>query len=300
MKKISMSLVDMQQQFGDKGAVDMAKAIGADGIDFDLFIHSVSLEDDIYTKGADAVVEYFKDIKNHADSIGIEIAQTHGRMMGYGLSDKDTVTFVRNTELDLLATSVLGAKYCVIHSPSIAWVENGENKSGEEMEKIFSDMLDDILPFAKRYGVKIAIETHGFSHKLQKMEYFGYEDKLEKAIDLAIAEKGADGYICVCVDTGHTNMTVRHGNPTVGDVIRMLGKRIEVLHLHDNDGVTDQHKIPKTGIIDWADVFAALREIGYDGWYNLENDISHFGNGFEREEAEFSVKALRHLIKDVK
>ena len=298
MKKISMSLVDIQQASGDKAAVDMAKSIGADGLDLDLFVHSVSKENDVYARGEAAVIEHFKDVKAHADSIGIEIAQTHGRMMGYGLSDKDTAEFVRNTELDLLATAVVGSKYCVIHSPSIAWVADGDKKSGEEMEKIFSDMLDDILPFAKKHGVKIAIETHGFSHKLQKMEYFGYIDKLAEAIDRAISDKGAEGYICVCVDTGHTNMTVRHGNPSVGEVIRLLGKRVEVLHLHDNDGIKDQHKIPMTGIIDWADVMAAIREIGYAGWYNLENDITHFGKGMEREEAVFSVKVLRNLIKD--
>lgn len=297
MKKVSISLVDIQQGEGDKAAVETAKRIGADGIDFDLFVHDVRKENDVYARGEAAVIEYFEDIKRFAEEIGVEIAQTHGRMFGYGLSADDTAAFVRNTELDMLATAVLGAKHCVIHSPSIAWVADGDKKSGEEMEKVFSDMLDDILPFAKKHGLRIAVETHGFSHKLQKMEYFGYIDKLAEAIDRAISDKGADGYICVCVDTGHTNMTVRHGNPTVGDAIRQLGSRVEVLHLHDNDGVMDQHKIPKMGIIDWDDILAALGEIGYGGWYNLENNINNFGKGIEEAEAEFSVKVLRNMIK---
>ena len=34
------------------------------------------------------------------------------------------------------------------------------------------------------------------------------------------------------------------GNPPVGEVIRMLGNRIVVLHLNDNDTLSDQYKFP--------------------------------------------------------
>lgn len=294
-KKVSMCLCHLQMKLGDREAVRIAREIGADGIDFNLIMHDVRKEGSLYAQGDEAVVKYFSEIKKYADELGVMIPQTHGRLYGFGVSAEDDAAFIRNSELDLLATEILGAKYCVVHTPAITWV--GDGKSDDEMYAISSRLFGSILPFAKARGIKIAAETHGDSGKYGKMEFFGYADHLIEGIDRVRKACDAEDALCVCVDTGHTNMTVRYGEPSVGDVIRRLGDRVEVLHLHDNAGIKDQHKIPMTGIIDWADVFAALGEIGYDGWYNLENDVTHFGEGFEVEEAAFSVKVLRQMIK---
>ena len=87
------------------------------------------------------------------------------------------------------------------------------------------------------------------------------------------------------------------GHASVGDVIRMLGSLVEVLHLHDNDGIKDQHKMPKTGVLDWADIISALGEIGYGGCYNLEVMLKHFGVELMEDEAAFSVKIMRNMLK---
>ena len=87
-----------------------------------------------------------------------------------------------------------------------------------------------------------------------------------------------------------------HNNPTPADFIRGMGNNVKCLHLNDNNTLTDQHKIPFTGTIDWDDVFSALSEIGYDGVYNMELNLRHFGSGFEIETAEFAIKVLRHYL----
>lgn len=296
--KISMCLYDFQKKNGDRAAIDVAKEIGADGIDFSLYMHDVQKEGDLYTRGTDAVTEYYTELKKYADEVGIEISQTHGRLHDYGVTTEENEAFIKNSELDILATSILGAKYCVVHTPSVSWI--GIDKTTDEMFEIFSSVFSRILAFAKRYGVKIAAETHGYCRKYEYMEFFGYAENLALGCDKLKELGDFDDSICVCVDTGHTNMTVRHGNPTVADAIRILGNRVEVLHLHDNDGVLDQHKIPMTGIIDWEDVFAALSEIGYSGWYNLENTVYHFGKEFALEEAKFSIKVLRQMLNTYK
>ena len=91
---------------------------------------------------------------------------------------------------------------------------------------------------------------------------------------------------------------MRFGNPKPGDVIRLAGQNLVALHLNDNDTLTDQHKTPLTGTIDWKDVFDALDEIGYAGYYNMELELRHFGKDFEIEEAAFSIKVLRNMLKD--
>ena len=62
--------------------------------------------------------------------------------------------------------------------------------------------------------------------------------------------------------------------------------------------ITDQHKIPKTGCIDWDDVFAALDEVGYTGVYNMELNLRHFGEDMMEETAAFAVKVMRNILKE--
>jgi len=50
----------------------------------------------------------------------------------------------------------------------------------------------------------------------------------------------------------------------------MAGGRLITTHLQDNHGARDEHLPPGDGAIDWEDVAAALREIGYPGCLMLE------------------------------
>jgi len=130
------------------------------------------------------------------------------------------------------------------------------------------------LPFAKQYGVKIATETFGDAVRYDCCDFFGNIDEFMKSYQGICAVEDYKDYFTICVDTGHSNKATRYNNPSVGDVIRKLGKDITLLHLNDNDTFTDQHKIPMTGTIDWNDVLNALDEIEYDGYYNMELNLA--------------------------
>ena len=293
-QKISLSIIDFQEKYGDIGAIDAAARIGVNAVEFDLSPHSVDKEGDVYALGREAVREYFSSVLSYAEGRGVKITQTHGRFYGYGNTPEGDEIFVRNAELDCIATAALGAKYCVFHTPA-------HNHVGDlpdaRMFEIGVSLFSSVLPFAKENGMKIAAETHGTASKYNKMEFFGIPENLLELIRRVRETSPAADALCICVDTGHTNLAVKHGHPAVGDVIRMLGSLVEVLHLHDNNGIKDQHKIIGTGIIDWKDVFSALDDIGYSGYYNLETMLKHFGEDFEECEGEFSVKVLRHMLK---
>ena len=159
-------------------------------------------------------------------------------------------------------------------------------------------MFVRLLPYAKTQGIRLATETFGDATKLDCIDFFGDANEFLKGYEDVVAHSDCADCLCVCMDTGHTNKATRFGNnPSAGDMIRRLGSRIEVLHLNDNDTLTDQHKIPMTGCIDWDDVMQALDEIGYSGWYNLECDLKHFGEDFAVEEARFAVKVMRQILK---
>ena len=84
-RKVGFSIGGLQRKYGDEEAIRFAKSIGADAVDFDTChpYYDYRKENSIYYKSEDEIISYFTNIKNIADSIGLEISQTHGRIEGF-------------------------------------------------------------------------------------------------------------------------------------------------------------------------------------------------------------------------
>ncbi|GMV92965.1 MAG: hypothetical protein AMXMBFR82_27430 [Candidatus Hydrogenedentota bacterium] len=67
--------------------------------------------------------------------------------------------------------------------------------------------------------------------------------------------------IGILYDTFHANIEEKG----VADAIKTGGKRINHVHISANDRAT-----PGEDHVHWADTFAALKSIGYDGWLTIE------------------------------
>ena len=296
-KKISISIGVYQGQFGDKKALEIAKELGADAVDFHLVKQDHRKEDCVYSKGTDSVRAYYQALRDYAKEIGIEIAQTHGRISGFKNIKEEDDALVENGRLDCIATASLGAKHCVMHTATT--IHHGPNADRTFMHQLNFDMYRRILPYAKQEGIKIATETFGDAAKFNCIDFFGDINEFVEGYERVASIKEYADSVCVCMDPGHSNKASRfNNNPKPGDVIRQLGSSIEVLHLNDNDTLTDQHKPPMTGCIDWNDLFDALEEIGYDGYYNMEINLKTFGLDFSIEYGRFSIKLMRQILKN--
>ena len=296
MKQISIAIEQLQLKYGDEEALRIAKRIGADAVDFSLCMHDVLKPESIYSKSDDEIKAYFSHIKDIAEKTGIKIGQTHGRVPGFKDIPEEDNILLENARRDFIATAALGAPVCVTHAVTTIFM--GPDAPRKKMHALNFDMFTKILPYAKENNIIIATETFGDAVKFNSCDFFGNINEFIITYNKVCAVKDFEKYFKICVDTGHSNKAMRFGNPTPADVIRMLGKNIVALHLNDNDTFTDQHKIPRTGTIDWDDVLNALDEIGYDGIYNMELALSHFGKNFEIEEAEFAIKVMRKMLKD--
>ena len=302
-KKISICTGRFQKLYGPFGALDVAKKVGADAVDFTLTgFYDCLKTDNLYTKGDEAVIEHFTELRKYADSIGIEFAQTHGRIRGICMDSVKDDAFYKGARLDCIATRILGAKHCVFHTVSSNQLP--KDITPEAMHELNFKMFTGVLPYAKENGIKIATETFGnLGPAYTDMDFFGDVEEFIKGYEVVASVKDFRDYFCYCVDTGHSNMAAHHpGQPSVPDLIRRLGPAVEVLHLNDNEGQTDMHAIPfvrshpLTHALNWQDVFQALDEIGYQGYYNLEMGWNTYGFNFSTEEAIFGVKVMKNLL----
>jgi sugar phosphate isomerase/epimerase len=301
--KIGISTYPLQKRYGDKEALRIAKSVGADAIDFNLTGQDYRNESSIYSKSESEFVEYFTQLKKYADSIGLEISQTHGRLPGLKNEKEFDDALIENARLDCYATSLLGAPTCVIHAVTTM---NHWDATDEFMHELNFRQFSQILPFAKQYNVKVATETFGDVHGGAKCDFFGNNSELIKNYKLTKERlpEYAD-YFTVCMDTGHTNKATKfNNNPKPPQAIREIGSDITVLHLNDNNTEGDQHLIPFvskngwqiTGTIDWDDTFDALDEIGYNGVYNMELELNRYGDEIMDVTATLAVATLRNFI----
>lgn len=306
MKKISISIGSLQSSYGDKEALRIAKEIGADGVDFSLDLgkkYDHRCAESVYARSESEFVAYFKELRDYAESIGLEICMTHGRIEGFKNKKAEDDALIENTRLDCYATALLGAPVCVVHGVTTMFHPDA---SPEEMHEINYQMFSRMLPYAKQYGVKIATETFGDVHGGARCDFFGNIDEFVKTYERICTEGDNGRYFTTCVDTGHSNKATKfNNNPLPPDVIRRLGSNVTCLHLNDNNTVGDQHLIPFVskkgwqidGTIDWDDTFSALEEIGYDGYYNMELNLRRYGDEIMPEMARFAIIVLRNALQ---
>lgn len=299
MKKIGVSTVLWQNLYGDFKALDLAKESGADAVDFDLAYQDYRKPESHFSKSDEEIVDYYKKVRAYADELGIEISQTHGRVQGYKDIPEEDEALIKNARLDCMATAAMGVKYCVMHGSTSIYM--GPEPDGKLMHKLNFEMFNRILVFAKEFDVIVATETFGGAMKYDVCDFFGNVDEFMITYNRICAVGDNAKYLKICMDTGHTNRAVMYGNPSVGNVIRMLGKNIVCLHINDNDGgMKDQHKMPTMGEIDWKDVMDALDEIGYDGVYNMEIDFQKYcGEARMLDGEAFAVKVMRDIANRV-
>ena len=78
-----------------------------------------------------------------------------------------------------------------------------------------------------------------------------YIDELNK-----LADERLFGF---CLDVGHATLLGKD----LYRFISILGDRLQVLHVHDNNGLQDEHLFPYMGITNWDRFCRALGEYNY-------------------------------------
>lgn len=153
-------------------------------------------------------------------------------------------------------TAEAGGSICVIHPDNY--------KSAQEN----AEMYQELLPFAKQYGVKIATENMWCWDKtLDQSSFAACATPKSFCEHIDVLD---NDFMVACLDIGHAEM--RGSDTTAVEMIKLLDYRLQALHIHDNDKWHDSHQIPFSMDIDFLPILKALKEINYGGYFTLEAD----------------------------
>ncbi len=159
----------------------------------------------------------------------------------------------------------LGGDVVIMH----IYAEPKQAAANNEFWTQLQKSLAELEPYAKSRGVRIAVEN-------LIIDNF---DTIEKIF----AQYDPD-YIGLCYDSGHANI----GTDRM-DRLEPLKERLIALHLHDNDGTSDDHTIPFSGTVDWPRLARIIAGSAYAKGVSLETTIHNTGI---EDEPIFLEKAL--------
>ncbi|MBO4949780.1 MAG: sugar phosphate isomerase/epimerase [Clostridia bacterium] len=258
--KISTQTGSFMKHFSDREIVDILKDAGFDAIDYSFF--------DVQRCNSDVSdSEYkqrFTELRKYAEDKGLYFNQSHAPHPS-SLIDED-FTKRRFSELitALKNSSYLGVRNIIIHPLQHLRYYTGENT--ETLYEMNLEFYAKLIPYCEEYGITVCTENmfqaYGDSYKL-------WDSTCSKAEEFVRYVDGIGSpYVKACVDIGHTVLVGE--NPV--KMIKALGHRVAALHVHDNDGIHDEHTVPFHGIIKWNEVAKALKDIGYSGEITLETE----------------------------
>ena len=273
--KLSANIIRFNNEFGIKKTIDIFAEAGFEAIDFNTDLQ------EYYDDSHDEA--FYRDLKEYADKKGIKFIQTHAPFpSSYDTkesSDKRFEEIVRGMRY----SSWLGAEMVVVHPCKHIDYTVGNNR--EIMMEYNLDFYKRLIPYAKEFGIKIAIENIG-----------GCITETPEGL-LELMNALDDDVFTICYDVGHAQ--IRGQNPA--EMIKKLGGRIGCTHIHDNDGVHDNHTLPYYGIIDWESVTKAFAEVGYDKIFNYEASkfLDKIPVDFRPEGLKYMARVGRYLIDKI-
>lgn len=263
-------------KFGDEKAIEIIAKAGFDAVDFSMSDHLKNegvLCSDHYKNYAFKLLEAAKRNNvyfNQGHALG-SVSHPDPEVAHKILTDKN----IRAIEI----AGIMGIKCLIVHPVTYGNYIGNEDLVFEKNMKYYKTLL----PYAEEHGVKIACENMWCGDKKRGVrigsvcsnpyEHAHYIDEINNPFFVA------------CLDVGHCSIAGREA----ADCIRVLGDRLQALHIHDNDYLDDMHTLPGLSEMNWEEITKALADINYKGDFTLETD--HFFDSFESiEETETGMK----------
>ncbi len=288
--KISTSTSILEKKgYRFKEIVDIAAEAGFDALDFSFTLEKYYDEE---TDGEQFKKEFIA-LKEYANGKGVCFNQAHAP---FHSSSSDPV-WTEKRFFDIVRSmrnaSYLGIPVIVVHP--IQHLTYNDSGVPERLFELNMEFYKRLLPYCEKYNIQVAVEnmwqyvgkkiTHSTCSRPE--EFIRYLDELNSE------------WIVACLDIGHATLVGEKAE----DCIRALGqKRLKALHVHDVDGIEDSHTLPYFGIVNWAEVASALKEIGYQGDFTYEagSFLTNYPKDLVPTGLAYMAKIGKYIVSDRK
>ena len=272
--KISTEIYSAARLVGEEKAVEYIAKAGFDAWDFSMFSmceydwNTNTLLKTDHPLASQNYLAFARKLKRIGLDNGIVCNQSHAP---FPTGNVQIQSYLKRA---IECTAEAGGSICVIHPDN--------DRSAQENAKIYQELL----PFAKECGVKIAAENMWNWDNEKNQSSFAACATAESFLEHLDAVH--DDFFVACLDIGHAEM--KGSGSGAANMIQALGSHLAALHLHDNDRLHDSHQIPFSMEIDFEEVVKALKEIGYQGYFTLEADS--YLNAYTADTALDGIRAL--------
>lgn len=270
--KICVQTGNVIDDLGFEEGYRLLRMAGFEGIDWNINhalpaadIRAGKLSGCIFEKPLPEVLAYYREELEAIRQNGLFISQAHApfpaHVRGIPQADEYLIGIYQSC---IRLCDAVGCPNLVIHGVSVSPAE-AELCAGD-VERINRHLYVSLIPTLQQTQVTVCLEN--LFSSLGGCRYEGTCSDPHEAVSLIDTLNAQAGRECfgLCLDTGHLHLLRKN----VREYVRLLGRRIKALHIHDNDGVSDQHLMPFAGSLRWNDFTGALRETGYQGDLSFE------------------------------
>ncbi len=272
--KICVQSGNVADQLGHDIGYAMIRETGFTAIDWNLD-HAINRKEIknkvlenvcIFEQSLEACLAHYADELAIIRANGLEISQAHAPFPAYLPERPELLDYMIGIYRRCIEfCDAIGCKNLIIHGISL---QNADlTNSPESIRALNYKLYESLIDVVVKTNVTVCLENL-FSRAQKGMLIAGACANPYEAVEMIDALNAKAGRECfgLCLDTGHLNLL----HTSFRAYIPILGHRIKALHIHDNDGVGDQHMMPYTGTVCWEDFCRELKAVGYSGDLSFE------------------------------
>lgn len=280
--KLGTESLMIQRKFGILESLKLIKDAGFDCVDL-----TYCLDEDTSPLLNGDYIAFAKKVSECLKEIDLECYQSHAPFRlrfneDFSLDNLHYSEIIKSME----SAGIVGAKYIVVHP----LVSSPEEKNLQFEKNV--EFYKSLIPYCEKYNIKVAIENiFSWDHKRKGfLGEFGTPEELT-----AIIKALNSPCFVACVDVGHAAIVGHEPE----DFVAKMGKGIvKAIHIQDGDYQDDRHMLPTLGYFNWDNIINSLKEIEFDGVFNMEifKFFQNIPNELIPEALKYSVKVGKFLI----
>lgn len=295
--EIGMQTGGLSDAVGMETALKMIAEAGFQALDFNTGgAHALTAEGEtVFHRSEEEVIEHFRPVKDLIIANSLRVEQMHGPIPTFTTYPEEQELIILFIKRCIALAGFLECPYIIIHPAHLGFeFDLNRAETVEANKRLFDRLFEDL----ERHNVEACLENMFRSWRGKILgSVCAHPHEALEYVD-ALNELAGARRVSFCFDTGHNLLA----GLDIYQAILDLAPILTTLHIHDNDGIGDQHRMPGFGAIDWSRFTRGLREIQYQGVLSFETFAEFNAHPMEIFPELIGLKAAigRHFVHEIK